>query len=228
VTTIDRTLYRAVNRFADHTSWAHGIFRFIAQDGIVLFALLLVIGWWIGRSSEAPLLNVSKAIWAGAGPLLALAINQPIGSGIGRARPYMTIANMHLLVDRTKDFSFPSDHATIAGGVAAGLFLLNRRLGLVTLIAAFVMAFARVYVGAHYPGDVLAGLVLGAAVTVGLTRFGTGLTTLVVGALAKTPLRPVLTPTRPMETSATTDAAASQVQSVTLIDRKETATFQSR
>jgi membrane-associated phospholipid phosphatase len=43
--------------------------------------------------------------------------------------------------------------------------VVNRRPGAFTAIAAVLMAFARVYIGAHYPQDVLAGLVLGALVT---------------------------------------------------------------
>jgi undecaprenyl-diphosphatase len=201
---LDRTLYQAVNRFADRTTWAHGPLRFYAQDGVVLFALLLLAGWWVGRTSPSPVTGVSRAVWAGAGPLIALAVNQPIGSAIARARPYTTIAHMHLLVDTTKDFSFPSDHATIAGGVAAGLFLLNRRLGLVTLLAAAVMAFARVYVGAHYPGDVVAGLLLGATVTVALSRLGARLVGPVITTLARTPLRPILTSAPALDTGAAT------------------------
>ena len=76
--------------------------------------------------------------------LLALAIDQPIGAAIDRPRPYTVIPNMHLLVDKTSDFSFASDHSIIAGGVAAGLWLVNRRLGIVATIAAVAMAFARV------------------------------------------------------------------------------------
>ncbi|GAC1361611.1 MAG: hypothetical protein NVSMB32_00820 [Actinomycetota bacterium] len=59
---------------------------------------------------------------------------------------------MHLLLARTGDFSFPSDHAAVAGAVATALFLVDRRIGLVAAILALAMAFARVYVGAHYPG----------------------------------------------------------------------------
>lgn len=192
--TLDRRLFIAINRLADRTGWAHGIVRFYAKDGVVLFALLLLVGWWIGRTSPAPVLGVSKAVWAGAGALIALAVNQPIGAAVDRARPYTAIANVHLLVDRTKDFSFASDHATIAGGVAAGLFLLNRRLGVVAGVAAVLMAFARVYVGAHYPGDVAAGLAFGAAVTVALSRIGTRTLVAVLTTLVRTPLRPLLVP----------------------------------
>lgn len=193
---LDRSLYKAVNRLADRTSWAHGAVRFYAKDGIVVFGVLLLAAWWIGRASPTPITSVAKAVWSGVGALIALALNQPIGSAIGRARPYTAIAGMHLLVDKTADFSFPSDHATVAGAVAAGLFLFNRRLGIVAGVAALVMAFARVYVGAHYPGDVAAGLLLGATVTIALSRIGARVIEPVLAAVAKTPLHPVITPRR--------------------------------
>jgi membrane-associated phospholipid phosphatase len=190
---VDRSLYKAINRFADRTSWAHGFFRLYAKDGVVLLALLLVVGWWLGRNREPSVSGVGAAVWAGAGALLALAINQPIGAAVSRARPYTVIPNMHLLVDKTSDFSFPSDHATVAGAVAAGLWLVNRRLGLVAAVAAIVMAFARVYVGAHYVGDVVAGLLLGAIVTLALSRIAAKVIEPILRALMKTPLRPLVT-----------------------------------
>ena len=189
---LDRSLYKAFNRLADRTSWAHGVVRFYAKDGIVIFAVLLLAAWWIGRASPTPIRNVGKAVWAGVGALIALAVNQPIGSAIGRARPYTAIAGVHLLVDKTTDFSFLSDHATVAGAVAAGLFLLNRRIGIVAGVAALAMGLARVYVGAHYPGDVAAGLVLGASVTIALSRIGARVIEPVLAAVANTPLHPVI------------------------------------
>ena len=192
---MDRAIYKAINRFADHTTWAHGVVRVYAKDGIALFALLLVAGWWIGRTSAQPTTSVAAAIAAGAGALVALGVNQPIGAAIDRARPYNTIPNMHLLVDRTKDFSFASDHAIIAGGVAGGLWLVHHRLGLIAGVAAFAMAVARVYVGAHYPGDVGAGLILGAFVTIVVSRLATRPLAQVLDRLCATPLRPVITAT---------------------------------
>ena len=55
----------------------------------------------------------------------------------------------------------PSDHAVVAGAVIVGVLLYNWRLGLAATVAGLALAFDRVYVGAHYPGDVPAGLVLG-------------------------------------------------------------------
>ena len=52
----------------------------------------------------------------------------------------------------------------MGGAVAAGLLLVNRRLGLLACLAAALMAVARVYIAAHYPWDVLAGVAFGASV----------------------------------------------------------------
>ena len=189
MTNLDRSMYESINRLADHTQWAHGLMRVWAKYGISTFAVLLLVGWWTACRVADPVVAVSKALWAGGGAVVALGVNQPIGSLINRARPYAVIPGAHVLVDRTKDFSFPSDHAVTVGAVAVGLLLLERRLGLVASFAAVFMAFARVYVGAHFPGDVLAGLLLGGAVAavlaipagLGLRRFCRG--------LANSPLR---------------------------------------
>ena len=71
-----------------------------------------------------------------------------------------------VLATRSADFSFPSDHAVMAGAVAVGLVFVSRRLAALAAVAALVMAFARVYIAAHYPADVAVGLVLGAVVAV--------------------------------------------------------------
>jgi undecaprenyl-diphosphatase len=73
---------------------------------------------------------------------------------------------VHVLIARTTDFSFPSDHATAVGAVAGGLWVASRRWGIVAAVLAVLMAFTRVYVGTHYVSDVVAGLALGAVVAV--------------------------------------------------------------
>lgn len=161
----DSSWFRDVNDFARATPWLHGTARAYASYGLVLFAALLLAGWWSarGRNDRGSLV---AALWAPLGMLLALALNQPLGQAVGETRPYAVLPHVLVLVHRTTDFSFPSDHAVMAGAVAAGVLLANRRIGVVAVAAALLMAATRVYVGAHYPGDVLAGLALGALVTV--------------------------------------------------------------
>jgi membrane-associated phospholipid phosphatase len=151
----DRPLFRDVNAFTRDTPWLHGGMLAYAAYGTVLFAALLLVGWWVARSS-GDLVRVAAALWAPVGALVALAINQLLVNAWQEPRPYDVLSRISVLASRSNDYSFPSDHAVMAGAVAGGLFLVHRRLGAVALAAALLMAFARVYIGAHWPGDVLA------------------------------------------------------------------------
>jgi len=101
---------------------------------------------------------VAVTIWAAVGTVVAVGVNQPIVNLVQRGRPYNAMAGVEVLVKHSQDSSFPSDHAVVAGAAAAAIWLVNRRVATVATVAAVVLAFARVYVGAHYPGDVVAAL----------------------------------------------------------------------
>ncbi len=161
---MDFRLFSAVNRFAARTPWLHGVGRFVASQGITVFAILLLAAWWTARRSPRPAHGVAAAVWAGAAAPIALVINIPLAALVNRPRPFVTHSNVIMLVRHAADGGFPSDHSTAAGAVAVGLLLANRRLGIGASVAAILVALARVYVGVHYPGDVAAGLALGALV----------------------------------------------------------------
>src|SRR5689334_16944886 len=161
---LDDRLLLDANAAARATGWLHPVVVGYATFGVVLFALLLIAGLALARGGPAR--RLAAAGWACCATLLAVALNQPAGRAVGEARPYDTHPHLLVLASRTTDFSFPSDHAVMAGAVAAGLLLVSRRLGLVAAVAAVLMACSRVYIAAHYPWDVVAGLALGAAVAV--------------------------------------------------------------
>lgn len=160
----DIPLFLRINDFARETGWLHGIVAAYANYGIVLFAALMLAGWWLARRAADPAM-MTRAIWAPPGMLLALAINQLLVAGANEPRPYTNLSGILVLAHRGPDPSFPSDHAVMAGAVAAGLFGIGRALGWFATVAALVMAFARVYIAAHYPRDVAAGLVIGAVIS---------------------------------------------------------------
>lgn len=189
---LQRDWFLHVNELARRTPGLHEPFRLYAQYGVLLFAGALVVGWWTARANPSAR-AMAAALFAPVGALLALALNQPLGRVVHEARPYTVFPHALVLVARSHDFSFPSDHAVMAGAVAAGLLLTHRRLGGVTLAAAIVLAFARVYVGAHFPLDVVAGLLLGAVVTVVAYLAVRPVLVRGVEVLGRTPLRPLVT-----------------------------------
>ncbi|HET7822203.1 MAG TPA: phosphatase PAP2 family protein [Ornithinibacter sp.] len=160
----DRALL-AVNAWARHTPHLHRLFLGYATYGVVLFAVLMLAALVVSRNGSTR--DLAATGWTPVAMLLAVAVNQPLGHLFAEARPYATHPGILRLADLTTDFSFPSDHAVMAGAVAAGLLLAHRRLGAVAVVAALVMAFSRVYIAAHYPWDVVAGLLVGSAVALG-------------------------------------------------------------
>lgn len=189
---MDRSWFLEVNAFARATPWLHGPMRLYAHYGVVVFAVLLLWSWWTARGA-GDVRAVAAAVWAPAGALLALGVNQPIVHAVQEQRPYTTLPHVLVLISRSADYSFPSDHAVMAGAVTAGVLLVSRKVGLVSAVAALLMCWARVYVGAHYPGDVLVGLLVGAAVAVAGYLVLGRLVRALVGAISRTSLRPLVT-----------------------------------
>lgn len=186
----DAWLFLQINNLAVATPWLNPVVAGYAKDGLLVFAVLMILGWWVARRRNDRR-AMAAALWTPLGMLLALGVNQLLVALVGRARPYASLPDILVLADRSTDPSFPSDHAVVAGAVTAGLLLVSRRLGLVTAAAALLMAFSRVYIAAHYPMDVLVGLVVGAAITMGGWLVARPLLMSVLDRLERTRLAPV-------------------------------------
>ncbi|MEX6430774.1 MAG: phosphatase PAP2 family protein [Ferrimicrobium sp.] len=164
IVTLNRKLYLDVNHFAVSTPWAHAFMAGYSHlIGIGLLALLLLVAWFRARSRPDPQRRVAKVLWAAGGTTLAEGISHYVLKPlIAERRPYLTLAHVEVLLTRTNGYSFPSGHATIAGATIVGLWLSrDKLLTVLAFIVGIMLAFGRVYVGMHYPGDVVAGLIFG-------------------------------------------------------------------
>ena len=178
----DRSDFLWVNDLSRHTPWMHPLVTGYARYGVVAFALILLGGVVVARREPA---RLARALLAGGGVLLAVALNQPLVHLVDEPRPFRALPHVLLLVHASTDGSFPSDHATMAGAAAVGLLWVDRRLGLLTAVLAVLMAASRVYVGAHYPVDVVAGLLVGGLVAALLQLGAAGPATRVVAAATR-------------------------------------------
>ena len=164
IDSIDYDLFQAINGLSGRSHLIDAVMTGCAKFLPVVFALALVGLWLTWRP-----MNQRAAFLAGASALLALGIGQLIGMALPRPRPYLA-HNANLLIARTADTSFPSDHATLGFAVAVLIWRYNRRVGTVLLFFALLLAFARVFVGAHYPSDVLGGAAVGTLTSLAIAK----------------------------------------------------------
>lgn len=91
---------------------------------------------------------------------------------VRRTRPFLAVKGLAMLGSKPLNYSFPSGHTTSAFAVAVIVFLcLPRKFGIPALILAALIAFSRLYIGVHYPTDVLAGFLIGTITAVVVRAF---------------------------------------------------------
>lgn len=131
----------------------------IGNHGILWLLILACLGFLGGKAGRR--IAVLGFISLLTGWLLGDFVLKPL---FERPRPFMELGDIDLLVDPPADFSFPSGHTAVAFATALVVAMKGKNLLLRTgiLLLALLVGFSRVYLGVHYPGDVLGGLVLGA------------------------------------------------------------------
>ena len=190
---MDGSLFTSITGLARDTKWLNAPIDLWSNASLGVFAILMLMGWWNARRRDPRAMTLALA--APIAVVVAFAVAEAIKRLVAEPRPCYALPHDYFVETcpgRT-DYAFPSGHSTVAFATVAALWLLDRRLSAIAAAFALFEGFTRVYIGAHYPHDVIGSAViampiafavswtLGSTVSRTVTRLGLGV------------LRPLLT-----------------------------------
>ena len=136
-------------------------------DSVWVWITSLADKGWFWILLAVVLVCFKKTRFVGATALVALIFNYLLANVIlkdliGRPRPYTVSEELVTLVKHLSSYSFPSGHTSCSFAAAFVLFfMMPKKVGIPALVLAALIGFSRMYVGVHYPTDVLGGILVG-------------------------------------------------------------------
>ena len=151
-------LFRLINNLANKNTVLDGIMIFFSKYVPYIFMAVIAIVFVLGitkKNSDYRKAAVNTFVIT----VINLVLSFIIGGIYYVDRPFVN-NKVNLLFTHTKDASFPSDHATGTMSIALGLGKYNKLVSIILTILSVIVGFSRVYVGHHYPMDVIGAYVL--------------------------------------------------------------------
>ncbi|PEP54494.1 undecaprenyl-diphosphatase [Bacillus pseudomycoides] len=148
--------FRAINDLGKQYSFLNSPMIFLAEY-MVYFLGLIIIAYWFTRSRKNRMMIIQA--------MVAFVTAEIIGKLAGKFhlnyQPFAVLPDVNKLVDHAVDNSFPSDHTILFFSICFSFWLVRKKTGWLWLVLAFCVAISRIWVGVHYPFDVVTGALLG-------------------------------------------------------------------
>ena len=151
-------LFRIINNLANKNTILDKIMIFFSEYGPYIFMAAIVIVFVLGlkqKNCENRKIAVSTVVVT----VINLIINLIVRSIFHVDRPFVH-NKVNLLLPHDSASSFPSNHATGTMSIALGLEKYNKLLSRILTILSIIIGFSRVYVGHHYPMDVIGAYII--------------------------------------------------------------------
>ncbi|MFE5431042.1 undecaprenyl-diphosphatase [Peribacillus simplex] len=152
---MNSTLFRMINNLGKQYTDLNPFFVFIAEY-MIYFLVLAVLMFLFSRRNNNRIMVICAFITLVISELLA----KIAGQFHSNNQPFAELPNVNRLVEKAVNNSFPSDHTIIFFSFCITFWLFKRGWGILWVILAVLVGISRIWVGVHYPADVLVGAII--------------------------------------------------------------------
>lgn len=153
---INIDVFRAINNLGDQLSALNPVVVFFAEYMLYFLCLALVVHWFTRKPK-----NRMMVIQAVIATVVAEVLGKIAGQLYSHHQPFAVLSHVNQLVEHEIDNSFPSDHSIVFFAICFSIWLVRKKEWWLWIILALCVAISRIWVGVHYPVDVVTGALLG-------------------------------------------------------------------
>lgn len=156
VSELNIDVFRAINDLGKQYAVLNPGVVFIAEYMVYFLGLGLLV-YWFTRNYRNRMMVIQAVITF----ILAEILGKLAGLFYSHYQPFAVLQDVNQLVEHAIDNSFPSDHSILFFSICASFWLMRKKEGWLWLVLAIFVGLSRVWVGVHYPVDVITGALLG-------------------------------------------------------------------
>jgi len=156
ISQVNIDVFRVINDLGKEYDSLNPIAIFIA-DYMVYVLLIGLIVYWFTRTNQNRMM-VIQSVFAF---VLAEVLGKIAGIFNSHFQPFVELPHVNKLIEHAVDNAFPSDHSILFFSVCFSIWLVRKKEGWVWLTVACLVGVSRIWVGVHFPGDVLTGTLIG-------------------------------------------------------------------
>ncbi|MEH6891514.1 undecaprenyl-diphosphatase [Bacillus sp. JJ864] len=153
------TIFHWINNWAGSSALLDKGMIFITSSAPYVAIILILSLWFSNGQKETAIRKQYTVLYTALSVCTALLVNVLIHALYYHPRPFVTY-HVHKLVPHAADSSFVSDHAVLVFSIAFTMILRGEAWENIALFWAILVGISRIYVGVHYPADIIGGAVL--------------------------------------------------------------------
>ena len=152
---MNENMFRLVNDLGKENTFLNPVFIFIAEYMVIFLALAVLI-FWFTRIYKNRIMVICGSITF----VIAELLGKIAGKIHSNHQPFEELNNVNQLIEKAVDNSFPSDHTILFFSFCVTFCLFKGARGAFWIVLALLVGVSRIWVGVHYPADILAGAMI--------------------------------------------------------------------